>query len=204
MSTDKRLDKVLAEIKGGVQWVSGFDAGFNDDDVKRIAEAMKKSTSRMLTLSTNRITDVGAMAIAEAIEQSSSLEQIRLGYNKITDVGALALARVIEKSKTLQVVNLTCNKITDVGMLALAKAMQRSPVITMIHVYFNPMSCVGQIAIHCVVVQVPDRRRLMAFVCGESMRENAAEKLLRNDGDHAIMTRVLQFLLLQNETLKWS
>ena len=44
------------------------------------------------------ITDEGATALVEALTRNSTLKMLELGYNKITEVGASALAKALESS----------------------------------------------------------------------------------------------------------
>jgi len=92
---------------------------------------------------------------------------IDLADTQITDIGARVLANAAEKSASIQTIRLTNTQVTDDGRRA----------------------------IHCAMVQIPHRRRLMAFACGETLGSTSVRKMLRNDGDHAICTRVAKFLL---------
>jgi hypothetical protein len=61
-----------------------------------------------VNLSGNGITDVGAVALAEAIQHHATLAELLLGWNGIADVGTTALAQAAAKGKCrLQILDLS-------------------------------------------------------------------------------------------------
>jgi len=147
-------------------------------------------------LDRNKMTDMGAKAPAVAIEKST-LKQISLGYNKVTDAGATALVAAVENSASPRVIGLTGNdQITDVGVKALATTLEKSLCIIHVHVISASLSKIGNRAIARAQSLRPARRAVWV-VCGiiDDDRNAAIAHFLKADGDHAIMARVLQFLL---------
>ena len=80
-------------------------------------------------------------------------------------MGAKALATAIEKSASLQRMALYENKITNEDVVWIALARAKY------------------------------RRQILAWACGGGSVVSPTRKLLRGDGDHAIGTRVAEFLL---------
>ena len=138
------------------------------------------------------IGDVGATALAAAIEKSVSLQNIWLSDNQITDVGAKALAAAIEISMSFQKFDLSRNPITDVGAIALAAAIEKSRCVS----YVKVPTGTGKRAIARALRLRPSRRAVWAL-CGnvDDDRRAPIVHFLRKDGDHGALTRVLQFLL---------
>jgi len=170
--------------------------GFNEADVKRIAEAMAKSTQlRLIDLAGNGITDTGVVELAKAIEKMTCLTTINLWWNQITDVGASALAKAIKKPSSLMSINLNMNRIGDVGATALAKAIEQSTSIFFVWINDNPMISITNIlAIDIALFRLKIRRNVLVLLGGESMQGIPVGEFLRHDGDHAICTRVARFL----------
>ena len=88
--------------------------------------------------------------------------------NLVTDVGAAALAIAVEKSRCVEQVLVRGRFVTETGRRAVAMAELHRP---------------ARRAVWAVISNVDDHR------CAPVAR------FLRLDGDHAILTRVLHFLL---------
>ena len=71
-------------------------------------------------LSKMRITDAGAVALAQALHHNSIVEELYLSNNSISDAGAVALARALHHNSTLRMLDLFNNSISDAGAVALA------------------------------------------------------------------------------------
>ncbi|CAF1203604.1 unnamed protein product [Adineta ricciae] len=88
-----------------------------DDGVEHLSSALSlngNSTLTHLCLASNRITDVGAMHIANMLETNRSLVNLMLGRNKIRDDGLQKLVEVlITKNKTLKVLSIERNKFNN-------------------------------------------------------------------------------------------
>ena len=65
-----------------------------------------------LSLSDNNISDVGAVALAQALHHNSTLD---LSNNNISDSGAVALAHALHHNSTLKKLDLSNNNISDGG-----------------------------------------------------------------------------------------
>jgi len=190
------------------------------EDVGATALARALASLEMIDLTQNHITDIGASALAVAIEKSTTIRDVRLKNNEISNGGAEALANAIEKSSSLQDISLSNNRVGDVGVIAIAAAIERSKTLLCFFLWGNDqITEVGAKALarsfersnvlEYVIVdgphervmydameRAPHRRELMALACADGVpRGNPARKLLHSDGDHAIGTRVAQFLL---------
>jgi Ran GTPase-activating protein (RanGAP) involved in mRNA processing and transport len=84
----------------------------------------------VLNLGGNRIGDEGAGVIARAVaDGSSTLQVLKLYKNKISSVGAVALAEAVAGNASLMSLSLTNNHITMEGYLAFAAALRTNSVL---------------------------------------------------------------------------
>ena len=81
---------------------------------------------RRLAMHNNRITDVGAAAIAEALKTNKALTLLSLSSNAITDVGAAALGEALRVNQVLRRLDLYFNMVGDEGGVAIAEALTSS------------------------------------------------------------------------------
>ena len=73
---------------------------------------LPRSEVKELHLNNNKITDAGAIKLAERLP-SSSLTDLRLDSNQITDAGAIKLAEMLPNSKHSNSINnstMSCNR----------------------------------------------------------------------------------------------
>ena len=103
-----------------------------------------------LSLDFNHIGDVGAAALAKAIESpNSKLTRLNLQANQIGDAGAAALARALESPNSDIIgLELGSNRISDVGVTELAKSIESAgAVIEMLHLSTNQIGDAGAAAL---------------------------------------------------------
>ncbi len=110
-----------------------------DEGGKVIANALETSvTIHELKLGGNKIGDGGAIAIAKALENKSIITYgIDFSNNNIGPEGAKALAKALENNSTITSITLGDNKIGDEGAKALAKALENNSTITRINLHGN-------------------------------------------------------------------
>jgi hypothetical protein len=158
--------------------------------VLSLAGAVQKNASLLeLSLSSCKIGNSGAAALAKAVMGSNSLQGLDLGHCVIGDKGALALAEAVGESKSLQKLRLSGNCITAAGANALASGVARSAHVVHVDLF----------EFERVIAEAkrfrPERWELLTFMAGgEAPRTLAVRRFLERDGDHAIMTMVLQFM----------
>lgn len=110
------------------------ECGIDDNDMKRLASALRSSVVNTLELGKNRITSVGASMLAACAFTCLSLRDLHLNENDIGDVGVTALctsffgveAKVPRESKQaarLKVLNLTSNPISATGAKGVAQGL---------------------------------------------------------------------------------
>lgn len=109
------------------EWLNAFDARklclsglrLEDQEVPEIIEAlipMKKVTEE-LNLSHNKIADAGAMAIAPALKDNTTLTKLDISDNNISDNGAEALLNMLADNRTLVELDLSGNNLITPPML---------------------------------------------------------------------------------------
>lgn len=106
------------------------DNCISDEGMKLVADGLASRGDRLaplqvLGLSRNRVGDLGAAALAEAMAQSSALEAVDLRGNLLTSDGALRIAEALQHCFTIRKLLLGGNAVGDVGASHLAETLQR-------------------------------------------------------------------------------
>ena len=68
-----------------------------------------------LNISNNRITDIGAQAIAEFVARSKVLDTLQMHWNKIRGRGSICLAKALKINNTLKVLDCSFNSFGSEG-----------------------------------------------------------------------------------------
>ncbi len=138
--------------------------GWGDDEAVQLAEVLPLCTSATeLRLSSNKISDRGAKALAAAFAEGAmpKLEVLHLGVNQIGDEGAVALAEAVGKGAMpeLKELNLHGNRIGDEGAVALAEAVGKGalPKLKELRLDGNELSRTGTDA--CVALDGASSKR---------------------------------------------
>ena len=76
-----------------------------------------------LDVSVNRISDCGAVAVAENIQHCTKLQKLNMSFNHIGDSGAIAVTESLKHLPTMREFNLSFNQINDDGALAITRAL---------------------------------------------------------------------------------
>ena len=120
------------------------DCGLGDEGVASIIAAVRAkitldmvNTVAILELRSNRISNHGASAIAEALAGNTSLRTLDLQRNDVKDQGGIALAAALQVNRSLEVLNVRFNEISDAGATALGRALQANPVVSELHLGGN-------------------------------------------------------------------
>lgn len=99
---------------------------------------MENSTLKVLDLSCNEISADGAEYISRYIKsQYCGLESLILGVNKIVDLGAKSIAQALAINQSLIHVDLSKNNIGDEGLSRLAEALFHNPKLLSFKLYGN-------------------------------------------------------------------
>jgi len=92
--------------------------------------------------------------------------------------------------------DLYANLVTDVGAAALAISVEKSRYVERVQVWGRFVTQTGERAVEMAEFRLSARRAVWAvFRNVDDHRCAPIARFLRMDGDHAIMTRVLQLLL---------
>jgi len=95
-----------------------------DVGARAIGEALGENHAlTSLTLSSNGISDDGAAGIAAGLKRNTALRHLNLYFNLVGDKGAQALAAALHENHALRTLSLDSNRVGDEGALALAKAL---------------------------------------------------------------------------------
>lgn len=99
----EKFERALLNIKNNnVKEVDLSNCKLNDDDIQRLAEALKGNTRlQVLYLQNNSITDVGVRYLTERLTHNKVLGILNLDDNSISDEGGQELVRMFEVNTTL-------------------------------------------------------------------------------------------------------
>lgn len=171
--------------------------GDDDDFAKVVAEAMERNeTPPRLCIYRQHVGDEGAKALARAIETNTSVTQLRLRSADVGDEGVKALAGALVRNHTLWSLDLYDSaRMTDEGAAVLVGALSKSFAARMIQL---PTSVSASFTrrIYVEWKRGVARRRVLAMSSEKGVAPHAPlGRFLRADGDHAVSSRVLGFLM---------
>ncbi len=139
------LNTLCTRIKNNDPTLTRLNKSFSnlgDVGAKAIADALE--TNRTLTtlfLSSNFIDFFkGVKAIADALKTNKTLTTLNLNDNNIGDKGAQAIADALETNKTLRTLSLFYSNIGDVGAQAIADALKINKTLTTLNLESNNIS----------------------------------------------------------------
>ena len=89
----------------------------------------------------------GAIALAQALEQNTTLTSIDLPKNEIGNDGVIAIAKALKLNTTLTSIKLSSNDIGYESAIALAQALENNTVLTLVDLSKNEIGDDGVIAI---------------------------------------------------------
>ncbi len=98
-----------------------------DEGAEILANTLNTSVLENLVLDFNRISDSGAIALADCLSKCSVVQEVSIECNSIGDSGATALADALVHCTSLRRLDLQGNSLGDKGALAIAKAAKSLP-----------------------------------------------------------------------------
>lgn len=129
-ATDTDIQIIVNLLRNGVLSLSELIAGFNrisDIGADAIAQLLPRSEIAYLQLNDNDIGKAGARALVDAIKQTPSLRSLNLDGSPIEDDGGKAVAELIESCPHLiQLSVARCELKTD-AIIAISTALQSAP-----------------------------------------------------------------------------
>lgn len=113
----------------------------SNEDINTITNTLtinKKLTG--LCLEEVELDSAGAKAIALAVGQSNSVNELRLGWNQIDDEGAHAFADMLMINKSLTKLWLNNNSMTSVGVEAISMALRHNETLQYLWINGNKIT----------------------------------------------------------------
>ncbi len=98
-----------------------------DERAEILANTLNTSVLENLVLDFNRISDSGAIALADCLSKCSEVQEVSIECNSIGDSGATALADTLVHCSNLRRLDLQGNSLGDKGAVAIAKAAKSLP-----------------------------------------------------------------------------
>ena len=120
-----------------------FGTHFTEHDVKIVVDQLVMDKQcRVLCLRESNISSDGARIISEALHDNNTLEELFISRNKIGDIGAKCLAEALsgDNNTTLKQLCLGCNGITDHGIEYIATMLESNQTLTHLRLPSNQIS----------------------------------------------------------------
>ena len=137
--TDQKLLPVLASIPKNLKYldISGNPA-LTIDAYRSLCRLIDQKTSLLsLGLEDCKTGDEPVKLLCETLSTNPQITELKLAKNRITNVGALALANLLKRSNTLRVLLLHWNEITQKGGIAIGEALERNTGLMVLDLSFN-------------------------------------------------------------------
>ena len=169
---------------------------------------------KALKLPGNKISDIGAKALAKVLNCNTILEELNLSGNQIGSVGTEALAQAIESKTSLKKLVLCDNDVGYVGAKALAEVLNCNTILEELDLSDNEIGNVGTEALAQAIVSNMSLKKLFLSSnnVGDPGTVGLAQALHPNNGleelylnDNKISDQGVQALaevLYSNFTLK--
>lgn len=133
-----------------------YNTGIRDDGAVSLAEALCQSTTLLvLELSENAIGNPGASGLADALKVNRSVTDLGLSVNLIGDEGATALAACLQLNNAIRTLTLDYNAIRDNGALCLAASIGKNSSLTAVDLSNNNISEQGRLRLAALAAQRP-------------------------------------------------
>ena len=106
-----------------------------------VQEAIINKQCKYLHLSSNKITSVGALILADALNDNKTLEELVLDDNRVCDDGVYSLVKTLSiKNNILKKLSLGNNGITNEGAKQLAQMIKTNKILTCLKLYQNEIT----------------------------------------------------------------
>ena len=121
--------------------VWSFDEYDGDHLVMCLSECLKeddvvqKINLNNFKYDNNKITNEGAIKIAEAIKVNKTLQELYINNNNISDDGAAAISNALKSNNSLQILDMSWNKITSEGAKLIAEAIKVNKTLHTLNLY---------------------------------------------------------------------
>ena len=115
--------------------------------VDMVQGIMQVYTLQKLDISSNKISDDGAIAFSECLRTNTTLIKLDTSPNYITCKGASVIAEAIQVNIALQKVNISCNEISDDGAIAFSECLKTNTTLIELDMSRNHTTCKGASAI---------------------------------------------------------
>jgi len=147
-------------------------------DVKLIAPFLRETLYiTSLKLSFNKLSNQGAIIVANALQHQQTVVHLDLGFNGIGDEGASQLASTLSTNRTLRTLCLSGNMIGEIGAKSMADCLRVNSTLQVLHLTGNSLTekgvCFLGDALLC------NKALLKLFMGGAAMGQSGAASIAR-------------------------
>eukprot|EP01006_Ploeotia_vitrea_P024592 TRINITY_DN57421_c0_g2_i1.p1 TRINITY_DN57421_c0_g2~~TRINITY_DN57421_c0_g2_i1.p1 ORF type:complete len:549 (-),score=57.81 TRINITY_DN57421_c0_g2_i1:297-1943(-) len=135
--------KLLRSIQGApkLRYLNLSRTGMSNDALLTLCDILPTSqTLQVLLLNANKLTDMGAEALATAMKANTSITSLSLNKNKLWDSGACALASMLDTNETLKRLELATCVIADKGAVYIGMALAAQTTLSELNLSRNTIS----------------------------------------------------------------
>ena len=144
--------------------IKELSISYDSDTHKRaIAETLlNTSVLRLLVISSNSISDDGALAISDCLKTNTTLIKLDLPRGGLSDQRAKWITEALEVNNTLQMLDISHNRISDDGAIYISDCLKNNNTLQELNISKNWISKEGVMRI---VVACTKNRTLHKLVC---------------------------------------
>ena len=151
-----------------------------EDYVNEIKDCLQMKT-KLISLKLCNITDIGAINIAEAIQMSSTLQNINISNNDISTEGLIYFLEAVKSNCTLQVVNITHNNVTRSGSTSIKQCIENLQHPMQISASWNEINEKGELVAKIITSCAPDNIEENVWYGGGDHLALCLSKCLKED-----------------------
>ena len=94
-------------------------------------------TNKALDLSSNTLSDDGAVTISDGLKSNNTLQELNISHNSITNKGIKVIAEAIQINSTLQNINISKNHISIEGLVYFMEAVKNNCTLQVVNITHN-------------------------------------------------------------------
>jgi hypothetical protein len=144
-----------------------------------VKHAIINKQCKSLLLANNKITSIGSLIIAEALNNNTTLELLSLSYNNLSDEGIQSLTNILSlNNSNLKILSLHSTGITDESVKHLSKMLKTNTNLTWLHLGGNQISDQGVHLLADVLIRYNKTLKILALSENELITDSSVDSLV--------------------------
>ena len=167
-----------------------------------------------LDLSSNILSDDGAVTISDGLKSNNTLQELNISHNNITNKGTKRIAEAIQINSTLQNINISKNHISIEGLVHFMEAVKNNCTLQVVNITHNNVTrsgftsikqCIGNfqrpIQIYTSWNEIVSKNGKLLIVSIQKSKDNTEDVWSFEDYDHDHIVTCLSDCLKEDDTL---